>query len=35
MVSIDERLIADGKPGPMTTQLIGLFREHTKIGTAF
>lgn len=35
MVSIDERVIGDGKPGPITQQLIALFRAHTKIGTAF
>ena len=31
-VHIDGRDIGDGKPGPMTKQLIAAFREHTKIG---
>ncbi len=35
MVSLDARPIADGRPGPITKDLIRLFREHTKIGTAF
>jgi len=31
-VQFDGRLIGDGKPGPMTKQLIAAFREHTKTG---
>lgn len=33
MVSLDGRKIGDGKPGPITTKLIGLFRKHTAEGT--
>jgi branched-chain amino acid aminotransferase len=32
VVSLDGRQIGDGKPGPMTQQLLGLFRELTKKG---
>ncbi|MBS1721619.1 MAG: branched-chain-amino-acid transaminase [Armatimonadetes bacterium] len=35
MVSLDGRHIGDGKPGPVTQKLIGLFHEHTKTGVAF
>jgi len=30
-VEFDGRLIGDGKPGPMTRQLMAAFREHTRI----
>lgn len=35
MVTIDGRPIGDGKPGPVTRDVMARFREHTKIGTAF
>lgn len=35
MITLDARPIGDGKPGPVTQKLIGLFREHTKFGDAF
>jgi branched-chain amino acid aminotransferase len=35
MVTLDNRNIADGKPGPMTKRLIQLFREHTETGVPF
>ncbi len=35
MVTIDGRLIGDGKPGPITKDLISRFRKHTCEGTAF
>jgi branched-chain amino acid aminotransferase len=35
MVTIDGRLIGDGKPGPITVELMRLFREHTNEGTPF
>jgi branched-chain amino acid aminotransferase len=35
MVSLDSRQVGTGKAGPVTTQLVGLFREHTKHGTPF
>lgn len=31
-VQFDGRVIGDGKPGPITKQLIAAFREHTKVG---
>lgn len=33
MVSLDERLIGDGNPGPQTKKIIALFREETNHGT--
>ena len=35
MVGLDGRKIGDGKPGQITKQLMGLFREHTKTGVPF
>ena len=35
MVTLDERPIGDGKPGPQTKKLIELFRAETKLGTPF
>lgn len=35
MVTIDGRLIGDGKPGPITKDLIARFRQHTGEGTEF
>lgn len=35
MVTIDGRLIGDGKPGPVTKDLMAKFRQHTSEGTAF
>jgi len=32
MVSLDGQPIGDGKPGPVTRKLMGLFREHTATG---
>jgi branched-chain amino acid aminotransferase len=31
VVKVDERIISDGKPGPITNKLLSLFRECTKI----
>lgn len=33
MVRLDEKEISGGKPGPVTLEITGLFREHTKLGT--
>lgn len=33
VISLDGRQIGDGKPGPITQKLLGLFRELTKQGT--
>ena len=35
MVSLDNRLIGDGKPGRVTRRAMKLFREHTQEGTPF
>ncbi len=35
MVSLDERLIGNGKPGPETNKIIALFRAETHNGTPF
>ncbi len=35
MVTIDGRPIGDGKPGPVTKDLMAKFRQHTSEGTAF
>ena len=35
MVSLDQRLIGDGKPGPITKKIIELFRAETHNGVAF
>lgn len=35
MVSIDSRMIGNGKPGPITTRAMNLYREHTKTGVPF
>ena len=35
MVTLDYRNIGDGKPGPITKKLIGLFREHIATGVPF
>lgn len=35
MVELDGQKIGDGKPGPITNQMIQLFREETKNGTRF
>ncbi|CAN5345045.1 branched-chain-amino-acid transaminase [soil metagenome] len=35
MVTLDDRKIGNGKPGPMTKKLIEIFREHTKTGVPF
>jgi branched-chain amino acid aminotransferase len=35
MVTLDNRKIGDGTPGPVTKHLISLFREHTKTGVPF
>jgi branched-chain amino acid aminotransferase len=35
MISLDGRPIGDGKPGPISKQLIAKFREETKTGSAF
>lgn len=35
MVSLDGKPVGDGKPGPVTKDLIAWFRAHTATGTAF
>lgn len=35
MVALDTQKIGHGMPGELTKKLIGLFREETKVGTAF
>lgn len=35
MVSLDQRPIGDGKPGPVTKRAMELFREHTHTGVPF
>ena len=35
MVTLDSRPIGDGKPGPITKQLVELYREETKNGVPF
>lgn len=35
MISLDNRPLGCGKPGEITQKIMHLFREHTKIGTAF
>jgi branched-chain amino acid aminotransferase len=35
MVSLDQRPIGDGKPGPLSRKLIELFRAHTTTGIPF
>jgi len=35
MISLDGRAIGCGKPGPITQEIMALFREHTSVGTAF
>ena len=35
MITLDTQNIGDGKPGPITKQVIGMFREAIKEGTAF
>ncbi len=35
MVSLDAKPIGDGKPGKVTMELIGLYREHTATGIPF
>ena len=35
MVSLDERLVGDGAPGPVTRDLMARFHAHTTVGTPF
>ena len=35
MVTLDARPVGDGRPGPVTRDLMARFREHTKVGTPF
>lgn len=35
MVTLDGHAIGDGRPGPITRKLMGLFRAHTETGVAF
>lgn len=35
MITLDGRPIGCGQPGEMTQKIMGIFREHTKTGTAF
>jgi branched-chain amino acid aminotransferase len=35
MIALDTQKIGCGTPGPITRELIGLFRQHTEIGVAF